>query len=90
MKIQKLNIHDSNSSDAVAPSVSDIQALENAAIAAFAAYNKHWDAALAEIKAGEAANLPKIKADIVAGEAALSRFIAECNNANVKLIGGNS
>jgi hypothetical protein len=49
------------------------QVLLDTAIAALAAYNKAW----------EAANLPKLKAEVEAGEAALSKFIAECNDANV-------
>jgi hypothetical protein len=61
------------------------QVLLDAANAAFAAYNKHWDAAMAEFELGEAANLPKMKADIEAGDAPLLKFLAEWNDANVEV-----
>jgi hypothetical protein len=76
MPTQKLSVHDSNVSKTAAPTASDVQVLSDAATAAFLAYSKAWDAAY----------LPKMMADIEAGEAAISKFI-EGNNASVKLKG---
>jgi hypothetical protein len=56
MTIQKLNIHDSNTSETAALSISDIQVWSDAATTAMGAYTQAW----------EAANLPKLQAELEA------------------------